>query len=192
MTVSEDDFKSISASAHKLMHFIWDCNPSKTPLFMGLLERYASSPLNYYNRFFRKSIRIVSEDTRTMFHRVAQKLREGEPEEIRLSFYINCELMLRDPTDSQHLQFLTYMEECSKENFDFVLMGFYGVFTSNFVSARKNYDVLLAKLRSLKGAARLRHLDLLNTYMIAQGRFARSAAREGAEHLLRGISEGSD
>jgi len=37
MVVSEDDFKSISSSAHKLMHFIWDCNPSKTPLFMGVL-----------------------------------------------------------------------------------------------------------------------------------------------------------
>jgi hypothetical protein len=33
---------------------------------------------------------------------------------------------------------------------------------------------------------------LLNTYMIAQGRFARGAAIEAAELLLKGINEGSD
>jgi len=100
--------------------------------------------------------------------------------------------MLRDPTEPMHKPFLDYLEECTKENFDFVLMGLYGIFTSNFVVAEKNYQVLLAKLRPLKSGARLRHIELLNTYMIAQGRFARGAAREGAEHLLRGISEGSD
>lgn len=35
--VSEGDFKSVATGAHKLMHFIWDSNPTKTPLFMGLL-----------------------------------------------------------------------------------------------------------------------------------------------------------
>jgi hypothetical protein len=71
-------------------------------------------------------------------------------------------------------------------------MALYGVFTSNFVKAEEVYKVVLAKLRPLKGAARLRHVEVLNTYLISQGRFARPAAAEGAEHLLRGISEGSD
>jgi hypothetical protein len=71
-------------------------------------------------------------------------------------------------------------------------MGFYGIFTSNFVTAQRNYLVLLKKLRSLKGAPRFRHFELLNTYMISQGRFARGAATEAAEMLLKGISEGSD
>ena len=37
IVLSEEDFKSISSGAHKLMHFIWDSNPTKTPLFMGTL-----------------------------------------------------------------------------------------------------------------------------------------------------------
>lgn len=68
--VTEEDFKSISASAHKLMHFIWDCNPSKTPLFMGVLERYQASPLNFYNRFFRKALRIGGESTKQICARI--------------------------------------------------------------------------------------------------------------------------
>jgi len=57
-----------------------------------------------------------------------------------------------------------------------MLMGLYGIFTSNFVIAEKIYQLVLAKLRTIKGPARLRHLLLLNTYMIASGRFARAAA----------------
>jgi len=37
LVLSEEDFKTISTGAHKLMHFIWDSNPTKTPLFMGIL-----------------------------------------------------------------------------------------------------------------------------------------------------------
>jgi hypothetical protein len=58
IAVSEEDFKSISASAHKLFHFVWDYNPNKACLFMEILERYSASPLNFYNRFFRKCLRI--------------------------------------------------------------------------------------------------------------------------------------
>lgn len=71
-------------------------------------------------------------------------------------------------------------------------MGIYGILTSNLVVAEKNYKVFLEKLRTLKGACRFRHFDLLNTYMISQGRFARGAAIEATELLLKGISEGSD
>lgn len=78
MIVSEEDFKSISSSAHKLMHFVWDCNPSKTPLFMGVLERYQASPLNFYNRFFRKVFRIGSEKTRQISDKITITLRKGE------------------------------------------------------------------------------------------------------------------
>lgn len=66
-------------------------------------------------------------------------------------------------------------------------MGFYGIFTSNFLIAEKNYAILLEKLRTLKGAPRLRHLELSNTYMIAQGRFARKAAVEMSSLILKGI-----
>lgn len=52
--------------------------------------------------------------------------------------------------------------------------------------------MVLEKLRSLKGAPRLRHLELSNTYMIAQGRFARKAAIEMSSLIMRGIEEGSD
>jgi hypothetical protein len=64
MIVSEENIKSVSAGAHKLMHFIWDGNPARTPLFMGLLERCSTSPLNMYNRMFRKIIRIGNDRIR--------------------------------------------------------------------------------------------------------------------------------
>jgi len=66
--------------------------------------------------------------------------------------------MLEEPESPINQPFIDYLGECTKENFDFALMGFYGIFTSNFVTAEKNYDILLKKLRSLKGAPRLRHL----------------------------------
>lgn len=124
---------------------------------MGVLERYQASPLNFYNRFFRKALRIGGEKARQVCANITAQLRTGEPEEIRLSFYISCELMMRSPTDQLHRPFLDYLGECTKENFDFALMGFYGIFTSNFVTAERNYQVLLQKLRSLKGAPRFRH-----------------------------------
>ena len=77
MIVSEQDFKTVSSSAHKLMHFIWDCNPSKTPLFMGVLERYQNSPLNFYNRFFRNVLRISGSKTREILIKLANSLRQG-------------------------------------------------------------------------------------------------------------------
>jgi hypothetical protein len=80
IVVSEDDFKSISSSAHKLMHFIWDCNPSDTPLFMGVIERYSASPLNFYNRFFRKSIRITGDKTKKAYLNLAKHFRTTETE----------------------------------------------------------------------------------------------------------------
>lgn len=55
-------------------------------------------------------------------------------------------------------------------------MGLYGIFTSNFVRAEKSYEVVLKRLRELKGAPRLRHLEVSNTYIVGQGRFARKAA----------------
>lgn len=45
---------------------------------------------------------------------LAEKLRLGEPEEIRISFYISTELMLGSPNDEIHLPFLNYLEECSR------------------------------------------------------------------------------
>lgn len=137
-------------------------------------------------------MRIGGERVRQVCASITAQLRAGEPEEIRLSFYISCELMMRSPTDELHRPFLEYLGECSKENFDFALMGFYGIFTSNFVTAERNYKILLQRLRTLKGAPRFRHFELLNTYMISQGRFARGAANEATEMLLKGISEGGD
>lgn len=170
------------------MHFIWDSNPTKTPLFMGILERYAASPLNFYNRLFRKIFRMGSDKVRDSCLDLTAKLRQSEePEMIRLSFYISCELLVKTPESSDHKPFLDYLGECTKENFDYVLMGFYGIFTSNFVNAEKCYNVVLEKLRTLKGAPRLRHLELSNTYMIAQGRFARKAAIEISSHIMKGI-----
>lgn len=73
------------------MHFIWDSNPTKTPLFMGLLERYAASPLNFYNRLFRKIIRIGNGKTEEICLSLTERLRQSEEQEmIRLSFYISC------------------------------------------------------------------------------------------------------
>ncbi len=110
LVVSEENFKSVSAGAHKLMHFIWDSNPTKTPLFMGLLERYSASPLNFYNRLFRKIIRIGSSRTSDICMGLTQKLRNSdEPEMIRLSFYISCELMIKDPRSPIHQSFLDYL-----------------------------------------------------------------------------------
>ena len=37
LIVSEDNFKSVLGAAHKLMHFIWDSNPTKAPIFMGMI-----------------------------------------------------------------------------------------------------------------------------------------------------------
>jgi hypothetical protein len=79
ISVSEEDFKTISNSAHKLMHFIWDGNPRRTPLFMGVLERYSSSALNYYTRLFRKIIRMGGQKVRQTCSKLAEKLRQGEP-----------------------------------------------------------------------------------------------------------------
>jgi hypothetical protein len=136
LVVTEENFKSVSSGAHKLMHFIWDSNPTKTPLFMGLLERYAASPLNFYNRLFRKIFRMGSTKVRDICLSLTEKLRNSEEQEmIRLSFYISCELMVKDPTSQDHKTFIDYLGECTKENFDYVLMGFYGIFTSNFVTA---------------------------------------------------------
>jgi hypothetical protein len=73
--VSEESIKSVSAGAHKLMHFIWDGNPAKTPLFMGMLERYSSSPLNIYNRMFRKIIRFSDDETKKVCYNLAKVLR---------------------------------------------------------------------------------------------------------------------
>lgn len=66
-------------------------------------------------------------------------------------------------------------------------MGIYGVFTSNFVKAEQIYQILLNKMQTFKGAPRLRHLELSNTYMIAQGRFARKAALDMATMIMQGI-----
>ena len=44
----------------------------------------------------------------------------------------------------------------------------------------------------MKGAPRLRHLEVSNTYIIAQGRFARKAALEMHEMILKGIEEGGN
>ena len=161
------------------MHFIWDCNPTKTPLFMGIIDRYTSSPLNFYNRLFRKIIRMTHDNTREIFTNIASKFRLSEEEEqVRISIYINCELMLKEPESPLNNEFIKFIGDCSKENFDFVLVGLYGIFTSNFVVAEKNYNILLSSFRTLKGSSRFRHLFLLNTYIIAQGRFARPAALE--------------
>jgi hypothetical protein len=73
-----------------------------------------------------------------------------------------------------------------------VLMGFYGIFTSNFISAERCYEVVLKQLRKLKGAPRFRHLEVSNTYIIAQGRFARKAAAEMHSMIMKGIEEGGD
>jgi hypothetical protein len=51
--------------------------------------------------------------------------------------------MLRDPASPINKDFINYLGECTKENFDFALMGFYGIFTSNFIIAEKNYGLLL-------------------------------------------------
>ena len=59
------------------MNFIWDSNPTKTPLFMGILERYSSSPLNFYNRMFRKIIRITNNRTKNICMNLANKLRSS-------------------------------------------------------------------------------------------------------------------
>jgi hypothetical protein len=58
------------------MHFIWDRNPTKTPLFMGTLERYAASPLNFYNRLFRKIFRMGSEKVKINCSDMTRILRE--------------------------------------------------------------------------------------------------------------------
>lgn len=55
--------------------------------------------------------------------------------------------MLKNPEDESNKDFINYLGECTKENFDFALMGFYGIFTSNFVTAEKNYKIILKKLR---------------------------------------------
>lgn len=39
------------------------------------------------------------------------------------------------PSASYHQSFLDYLGVCTKENFDYVLMGFYGIFTANFLIA---------------------------------------------------------
>lgn len=115
LIVSEENFKSVSAGAHKLMHFIWDCNPVKTPLFMGILERYSSSPLNFYNRMFRKIIRMSTNRTKEVCYSLANKLRVAEEQEmIRLSIYINCELFTRNPEHPSNQPFLDYLGECTK------------------------------------------------------------------------------
>ena len=71
-------------------------------------------------------------------------------------------------------------------------MGFYGIFTFNFVRAEKCYEIALKKFRELRGAPRLRHLEISNTYVVAQGRFARKAALEMHELIMKGIEEGGD
>ena len=186
------NFETISSNAHKLMHFVWDCNPEKTALFMGLLERYATYPLNFYSRLFRKIYRIAGPKVKEMGCRLTETLRKSDPEEMRLSCYMSCEMMLENPSHEMHRPYLDFLEECTKDDFNFVLLGFYGVFTSNFVLARENYRVVIDKLRQFRGAPRLRHLEMLNTYVLAQGRFAREAVVEATEMFLKDITEGGD
>jgi hypothetical protein len=66
------------------------------------------------------------------------------------------------------------------------------MFTKNFVTSRKIYDAFIRRFREEKGASRLRHLTLMNLYIMAQGRFSRGVAIEGIEHLLKGVEEGSN
>ena len=105
---------------------------------------------------------------------------------------MSCEMMLENPSHEMHRPYLDFLEECTKDDFNFVLLGFYGVFTSNFVLARENYRVVIDKLRQFRGAPRLRHLEMLNTYVLAQGRFAREAVVEATEMFLKDITEGGD
>ena len=61
------------------------------------------------------------------------------------------------------------------------------MFTKNFVVSRKIYDAFIKRFREEKGCSRLRHLTVMNLYILAQGRFARGVAIEGIEHLLKGV-----
>jgi hypothetical protein len=59
------------------MHYIWDGNPVKTSMFMSFLERHSSTSLNFYNRMFRKIIRMGNDKVKEVCYKLADKLRNS-------------------------------------------------------------------------------------------------------------------
>lgn len=110
-----------------------------------------------------------------------------------MSLYISCEIIFVLPIEHDFThKFIDYLATCSNDIFDFSTQCVFLMFTKNFVTSRKIYEAFIKRFREEKGSSRLRHLTIMNLFIMAQGRFAREVAIEGITHLLKGIEEGSN
>ncbi len=142
----------------------------------------------------RKLIRMGNQSTIDNLIKIAEELRgSNEIEEKKMSLYISCEIIFVVPQEHLFTQkFIDYLATCSNDVFEFSTQCIFLMFTKNFVTSRKIYEAFIKRFREEKGASRLRHLTLMNLYILAQGRFSREVAIEGIKHLLKGIEEGSN
>lgn len=105
-----------------------------------------------------------------------------------MSLYISCEIIFVLPIENPFTQkFIDYLATCSNDVFDFSTQCIFLMFTKNFVTSRKIYEAFIKRFREEKGSSRLRHLMIMNLFIMAQGRFAREVAIEGISHLLKGV-----
>ena len=97
-----------------------------------------------------------------------------------MSLYISAELLAVLPTEHDFTQnFIKYLATCSNDIFDFSTHCFFQIFSKNFVLSSKIYSAFIKRFREEKGASRLRHLMIMNIFMMSQGRFSRLIAKEG-------------
>jgi hypothetical protein len=110
-----------------------------------------------------------------------------------MSLYISCEIIFVVPIENPFTQkFIDYLATCTNDIFDFSTQCLFLMFNKNFVISGRIYDAFIKRFREEKGSSRLRHLTIMNLFLMAQGRFSREVAIEGIKHMLNGIEEGSN
>lgn len=179
----------IAANGHKILNFILDSNPKKNNIFSPFIENFSIYPISFYPRMLRKLIRMGNQSTIDNLIKIAEELRQSnEIEERKMALYISCEIIFVTPIESPFTQnFINYLATCSNDVFDFSTQCIFLMFTKNFVTSGKIYNAFIKRFREEKGSSRLRHLTMMNLYILAQGRFSREVAIEGITHLLKGV-----
>ena len=63
----DEESKRIYSNGHKLVNFILDSNPLLLDIFNSFLDNFSSYPVCFYQRLFRKMLKLGKEETLAMF-----------------------------------------------------------------------------------------------------------------------------
>ena len=88
--VVDEESKRIYSNGHKLVNFILDSNPLVLDIFSSFLENFSTYPVCFYQRLFRKMLKLGNSETLTNFKEISQELLESaEVEEVKLGIFLS-------------------------------------------------------------------------------------------------------